>query len=91
MYTPEHAFECFEVVLECFFTCFGDGIRGIRFAADESFVNLYKAILFEVGQMGGKVPVSEFEHLFEIVKADLFVHQQDAHHPHPDATIEYFI
>jgi hypothetical protein len=89
--SPDHILQGLEVLLERFFPRLGDRIGGIGLSPDKALVHFDKAILFQVDQVRGQVTVRQFQQLLEIVEANLLIHQQDAHDPHPDATIKDFI
>jgi len=77
--------------LECLFTGLADGIGCIGFPPDKAFVHLDITIFFQVGEVGSKIPVGYAQHLFKVIEIHSLVHQQNAHHPHPDAAVKHFI
>ena len=49
------------------------------------------SILFQIDEMRSKVSISEFQQLFQIIKAHLIVNKQNAHYAHPYAAVKNLI
>ncbi len=68
-----------------------NGIGGIGFAANKTFMHLEIAVFLEGIEVGGQVAICELQHLFKIVEADLLIYHEYAHDTQADAAIEQFI
>ena len=79
------------MIFECFFSCFGYRIGSIRFPTDKAFMDFDKAVLLQIDEMRGEIAIRKLQQLLEVIETDLLIHQQDAHHTHSDATIEYLV
>ena len=51
----------------------------------------YISILFQAYQVCGKITIGNFQHLLQVIEADLVIHHQDAHHTEADAVVKHFI
>ena len=54
-------------------------------------MNFYITVFFQAHKVGSEIPIRNLQHLLQIIKADLIIHHQDAHHTQPDAIIKDFI
>ena len=79
------------MICKSFFTVFSHRISGIGFPSDKSFVNFDITIFLQAYQVRSQVSICHFEHLLQVIEADLLIDHQDAHHPQPDAVIKDFI
>src|SRR5258706_12381189 len=91
LYSFNHIFQCRDMICKRFFADFCHRIGGICFSSDKSFVHFYVSVFFKADKVGRQVTIRNLEHLFEIIKADLVIYHQDAHHAKTDSVIKYFI
>ena len=69
--------------------CYRIGCIGLP--SNKSLVHFDIPILFKAYQMCSQITIRHLEHLFQIIKADLFINHKDAHHTKTDAVVKYFI
>ena len=79
------------MIIECLFPRPGNGIRGIGLLTDETLVHFYIPVLLQVYEVSSEITIRYFQHLLQVIKVDLLIHQQDAHHPQADAVVKHFI
>ena len=66
-------------------------ISRIGLSANKPFVYLDIAVFLKAYQVCGKVSISYFQHLLQVIKAHFIIYHKHAHHTQPDAVIKYFI
>lgn len=90
-YFFDHSFQNLQMIFELAVTQFCNWISGICFSADKPFMHFDKAILFKWNQVSGQIAIGYFQHGFQVIETDLFIHYEHTHYAQPYAAVKYFI
>lgn len=84
----DHILQCGDMICKCLFAVFCHGISGICLSSNKTLMHFDIPVFLEAYQVSGEVAVGYFEHLLQVVEADLIIDCQDTHHTKPDAVIK---
>src|SRR4029079_1978250 len=90
-YSLDHIFQCCNMIRECLFTGLGNCIGCICFSPNKSLVHSDIPVVFKIYQVGSKISIRYFEHLFEVIEIDFLIHHQYTHNTETNAVVKNFI
>ena len=83
--------KCVQMCFEGKFTQLCDFIRRIWFLPNELLFHFHIHVLFQCGQMAGKVSIRDVQHLLQCFKITGVVHHKNGHNPQSYSVLEGFI